>query len=335
MANVTFTFGSGLNDSIFGKCQAPIANFIEKRGEAFEQASLIGEFFHKQKSTHFGEMFTSMTAMDGFQPVGENGSHPTDGMQESYSKLIQAETWKDSFSISREAIEDSKLMDLKKRPSAFIAAYHRTREHFAAALLGGAIGLAKTTTFGGKTFDVSSADNLSVFNKAHTSKLGKATQCNVFSDAFSTDALGALETTMQNFKGDNGEILDISPTTIIIPNDYVLKQQVFEAIGADKDPDTSNNGFNYHYGRWNIIVHPYLNQYITAGSKPWILLDKNANETYDGGVWLDRTNLEVKSTIDEDTDANVWRGYARFTGGFNDWRPFAVGGVTGGNSLLG
>lgn len=33
-------------------------------------------------------------------------------------------------------------------------------------------------------------------------------------------------------------------------------------------------------------------------------------------------------------DANVWKGYARFTGGFADWRFAAVGGVSGGTQLV-
>ena len=33
-------------------------------------------------------------------------------------------------------------------------------------------------------------------------------------------------------------------------------------------------------------------------------------------------------------DANVWKGYARFIAGFNDWRGYAVGGVTGGTQLI-
>ena len=37
MAGITFTEGSGLQDSIFGKSQAPIRMFLEKRGEAFER----------------------------------------------------------------------------------------------------------------------------------------------------------------------------------------------------------------------------------------------------------------------------------------------------------
>lgn len=39
---LTFSEGSGLNDSVYGKCQAPIRMFLEKRGEAFEQESSRG-----------------------------------------------------------------------------------------------------------------------------------------------------------------------------------------------------------------------------------------------------------------------------------------------------
>ena len=79
-------------------------------------------------------------------------------MQEGYQKLLVYETWKDSFSISKEMIEDSKLMDLRKQPGAFMTSYHRTRELFGAALYGGAIKAATTAQFKGKTFDITTAD---------------------------------------------------------------------------------------------------------------------------------------------------------------------------------
>ena len=133
-------------------------------------------------------------------------------------------------------------MDLKKQPAAFVAGYYRTRERFGAALFGAAITKAASMKFYGKTFDAKCADGKGLFDTAHPSKMGKATQCNQFSDAFSVDALSAVETEMQGFMGDNGEILDVAPDTILIPNDYQLKRDVFAAVGADKDPDTSNNG---------------------------------------------------------------------------------------------
>lgn len=334
MANMTFTEGSGLQDSIFGKCQEPIKMFMEKRGEAFEQQSMLGELFSMETSRNWGEKFTSMTAMDGFQPVGENGDYPTDGMQESFSKFIENMTWKNSFSLSREIVEDSKLMDLKKKPAGFVTAYYRTREKFGAALYGAGITGSTSLTFGGKTFDAKGADGLALFSKVHPSKLkASRTQSNLFADAFSVDALSAMECAMQDFRGDNNEVLDVAPATILIPNEYTLKRDVFAAIGADKDPETANNGFNYQFGRWNVIIWPYLNQFITAGTKPWVLLDQTYNKEYGGAIWLDRVALEVRSEV-AGNDANVWKGYARYTGGFNDWRFAAVGGVSGGTQLI-
>ena len=334
MAGITFSEGSGVNDSIFGKSQAPIRKFLEKRGEAFEQNSIVKQLFTNMTSKNALEKFTTMTAMDGFKPVGENGAYPIDNLQEGFSKVFEHMTWKDRFSISREMVDDSKLMDLRKRPETFITGYYRTREKFGAALFGAGITGGTSINFGGKAFDAKVADGKALFAKDHPEKLTKKTQSNQFSDAFSDDALAAMETAMQNFRGDSDEILDVSPDTILIPNDYKLKKAVFAAIGADKDPDTSNNAFNYVYGRWNVIIWPYLNEYITAGTSPWILLDSKYNETYSGAVWLDRKTLEVDSHIDKNNDANVWSGYARFTAGFNDWRFAAVGGVSGGTTLV-
>ena len=281
-----------------------------------------------------GEKFTTMTAMEGFQPVGENGDYPVDGMQEGFSKFLEHMTWKNSFSLSREIVEDGKLMDLKKQPAGFITSYYRTREKFGAALLGAAITGATSTKFYGKTFSTLGADGKCLFAKEHPSALGKKKQSNLFTDGFSSDALAAAESAMQDFRGDNEEVLDVAPTTILIPNEYTLKRDVFAAIGADKDPNTANNGFNFNFGRWNVIVWPYLNQFITAGTKPWVLLDSKYNEEYGGAVWLDRVALEVRSEL-AGNDANVWKGYARFIAGFNDWRAFCVGGVTGGTQLVG
>lgn len=330
MANITFTEGSGLNDSIYGKSQQPIRLFIEKKGEAFEEESMLPHLFCMENSNHFGEKFTSMTAMDGFSPVGENGASPVDGMQESYTKFFEHMTWKDSFSLSREIVEDSKLIDLRKKPSAFVTGYYRTRERFGSALYSGAMELKSKVAFGGREFDITCADGKALFSTGHTSKLNSKTQANLFADEFSADALAACECQMQNFRGDNGELLCVIPDTIMIPNNYELKKAVFSVIGAECDPATSNNGYNYHFGRWNVVVNPYLD--VTGNY--WILMDSKYNRENAGAVWLDRTPLDVRSVVDDNTSANIWYGYARFIAGFNDWRFAAIGGIAVGNTLV-
>ena len=330
---ITFSEGSGLNDSVYGKCQAPIRMFLEQRGEEFERESVLKNLFLMGTSDNYGDLLTTMTAMSGFEPVGENGAYPIDGFQEGYNKLIVYDTWKDSFSISAEMIEDSKLMDLRKQRAAFMTSYNRTRERFGAALYGGAIGAASSIQYKGKQFDITSADGVSLFNTAHPPKVSGDDQSNLFKDAFSAAALGQMETAMQLFKGDNGETLDVAPDTILIPNIASLKNAVFAAIGADKEPTTANNAFNYQYGRWTVIIWSYLNEFIDDDTQPWILLDSKYNQTYGGAVWNDRIPLSVRSTIDENTDANVWRGRSRFNAAFNDWRFAAVGGVSTGSDL--
>lgn len=333
MANITFSEGSGLNDSIYGKSQAPLRMLIESKAESFEEKSILKEVFMMDSSKHWAEKYSTLTAMDGFDPVGENGAYPLDGMEEGYSQTLEHMTWKNSFSISREIMEDGKVLDLKKKPVGFVKSYYRTRENLGAALFGAAMSGAKVASFRGKSFNACGADGLTYFNTAHKSKVKGANQSNMFSNAFSADALGFAETQMQNFRGDNNELVNVAPDTILIPNDAALKKAVFEAIGADKDPLTANNGFNYQFGRWNVLIWNYLNQFITSTTMPWVLADLEYNKEYGGAIFTDRTPLDVRSTIDENTDANVWRGYSRFTAGFNDWRAFAVGGVTGGTEL--
>lgn len=331
--NIIFSEASGLNDSIYGNCQAPIRMFIEHRGEEHEQNSLLKELFLMGTSGNFGDLLTSMTAMEGFKPVGENGAYPVDGMQQGYEKMLRYITWKDSFSISKEMIEDSKLTDLKKRPQTFMTSYERTRELFGAAMYANAA-MGKTSfNFRGYTFDTTGADGVGLFSTKHKPKVKGSVQSNMFSDAFSVDVLDRAESAMQLFRGDNDEILQVAPDTILIPNDPELKRAVFAAVGADKDPMTANNGFNYQFGRWNIIIWSYLNQYIPAGKSPWILLDSKYNQNYGGAVWNDRVALEVNSYIDNGTDANVWNGRSRFNAVFNDFRFASVGGVEGGTQL--
>ena len=333
MANITFSEGSGVNNSIFGSSQTAVRMLIEKRGEQFERESIVNRVFKKDKTDHWAEKYTSLTAMEGFQVAGENGAYPTDGQEEGFSKVLEAVTWKDSFSLSREIVEDSKTIDLRKKPAGFVTAYYRTRVKLGAALLGGAISGSSAVTYAGGRFDLKTSDGQTLFHAAHPAKIKGEAQSNLFSDAFSADALGMLEVKMQNTRGDNDEILDVAPDTILIPNIHSLKKAVFAAIGADKDPETANNGFNYQFGRWNVIVWPYLNQFITAGTSPWVLLDSRYNQEYGSLIWLDRVPLDVRSTVDENTDANVWRGYARFTAGFHDWRGIACAGVSGAGDL--
>lgn len=332
---VTVSIGSGLVDPIFGKCQVPLASYIEKLGEAFERESLLKYLFHFENSRHWAEQHSSETAMDDFVPVGEGGEYPRTGFESGYDRIIENMTFKQSFSVTQELVEDAQLGEMKRRARKLITAYDRTREKFGRALYAGGI-YGTTVSFGGRSFACNSADGLALFHKEHVNKVNGKKQCNLYKGNFTATLLGKIETEMQQITGDNGELLAVSPDTIIIPNDAALKDAVFSAIGADKEPTTSNNAYNHQFGRWNVIIDPYLTQALAAmgkTDKPFILLDSKFLETGDGAIFQERKKLDVKSVIDQNNDNNSWRGRARFGAGFVDWRFAAAGNISTGKDL--
>ena len=332
---VTVSIGSGLVDPIFGKCQVPLASYIEKLGEAFERESLLKYLFHFENSRHWAEQHSSETAMDDFVPVGEGGEYPRTGFESGYDRIIENMTFKQSFSVTQELVEDAQLGEMKRRARKLITAYGRTREKFGRALYAGGI-YGTTVSFGGKSFACNSADGLALFHKEHVNKVNGKKQCNLYKGNFTATLLGKIETEMQQITGDNGELLSVSPDTILIPNDAALKDAVFSAIGADKEPTTSNNAYNHQFGRWNVIIDPYLTQALAAmgkTDKPFILLDSKFLETGDGAIFQERKKLDVKSVVDQNNDNNSWRGRARFGAGFVDWRFAAAGNISTGKDL--
>ena len=334
MPNVIFSQGSGLNDSIFGKSQAPIKAIIEQGVEAFREQSMIDKIFYMDKTTTSAEVYTSETSLGDFADVGENGVYPETGMQEGYSITIEPTTWKSSFAATQEMVEDAKIGKIKSRANIFTTSYNRTREKFAASLLIG--GLGETVTLGEKSYSTKSADNMPLFSSAHPSITdAEFTQSNRFTNEFSLEVLDAMQEAMQDFRDDDGNLLNVAPDTIVIPNSAPLKRAVLAAIGSELDPSSANHASNFQVGLWRVLIWNYLPK--TVGDKPYFLmLDSKFNSDYMCLPWLDRLPLTVRSDIDPDTDANIWRGRARFGAGFNNWRAIAIcgAGVTSGSVLV-
>lgn len=339
MAGIVFSKLSGHNDDVYGKSEYPIRMIIEKKAEAYEKKSVLPDIFNMEQSSNFGEKLSYMTAMDDFTPTIEGGAFTKTEMQEGYSKSLEHVSWKNQFEVTREMLDDSKTLDLKSKPAAFLGSYYRTRERFGVKLLGAATSLTaagKNLSYGGQNFDASSADGVAQFCKLHPSKTSKtATQSNLYAapssgDPFTADVLAKAETAMQNFKDDNGNILGVAPDTIIIQNNATMKRLVFGVIGADKDPATANNALNYTFGRWNVIIAP---EWSTSAGTEWILMSQEYNKDNLGAVWFDRMPLTVNPHVDESNWNMVFSGMARFTAGFNDWRFASMFGFTDGSSL--
>lgn len=334
MADLIFSATAGLNDSVFGKSAYPIHMIMEQSLEAHEKKSVIKSLYNVKKSENWAEQLTAMSAMDNWEVTPENGTPKKSGMQETFKKVIEHHEWTNEFDITRKMADDSKIDLMELRAKKMAQSYARTREEFGIKMITHAT--EKSLKFQGQMFDTTAADNLPLFSKAHPSFFNsKNTQSNLYAGEFSNMVLAQLESIMQEYEGDKGEVLAVSPDTIIIPNDAKLKYAVFEAIGADKDPETSNNGFNYNYGRWNVICIPkkYWNISSTANTLPFILLDSDFNKVDTTAVWFERKPMEVNAYTTDDNRAAIYSGYARFGVGFNNWRGMLMGGVESGTAL--
>jgi len=332
---VLFSKASGLNDSIYGKSQDPIKMMLEQLEEAWQKQSIIPEVFYMDKTTNYAEKYGYETSLGNFEPTGEGGKYPETTWQEGYSKTIEPDTWKNSFVVTQEMVEDAKMGKVKSKGNAFMLSYNRTRELFGVAFLNN--GNATTMSFGGKTFTISAADGQALFSTAHPSKTGgTGNQSNLYNAVMSYDTLCYAEEKGHYLTDDDGNILTVSYDTILIPDKATTKKLVFDAIGCDGQPGTADNSYNFQFGRWNVVISPYLTNWTgTSGGDMVYLLDSKYNDAYECMPWLDRIPLSVKSYVDENTDNNVFKGRARYGAAPNNWRHIMAiaPGLSGGSTF--
>ena len=334
MANIVITEASGQLPALFGDIQEPLCSYIEHRAEIIEaEEKAMFKIFRQTKSTHFAEGYRYETEMDDMLPVGENGAYPTTGYQEGYPQTIYNETFKQSFAISQEAIEDNVLTTIQRKPEKLLRAYYRGRARLLARMIGEALQGHDSFVVNGRPFKTTCSDGQNVFSSSHPLKVKGGTQSNVYSDAFSASSLFAGMTAMQNQKDDNGNTLGISPDTILIGNNNPnLKKTVIEVVASMQSPGTANNDINPVFGNFEIVIAPYLNDFLGSLASPWILFDSKYNQDNDGNVYQDRVPLTIKSDVGAN-DENIWKARARYGVGFVDYRQMMAFGVTGANSL--
>ena len=332
MAGIIISEASAQNNALFGEIQYPIQSFLESRIEAAESNSIAEKITRKVKSTHRREGYAGMGSMDDFLPTVENGEYPHTDMKVAYSKDIENITWKNSFSVSREMLDDTNFKEIFKRAANMIKRYYSTRENFFMEMLGVALQGKDHFERNGIKIDATAYDKLPMFSKSHVGETAKIKLGNAFSNEFSEEALGELSTRMQNFTDEKGHVLNIQPDTILIANDADLKRQVFSVIGSEKVTGSGNNDYNYLFGNYSVLVSPILNRYLKEGSKPWILLDSKLIQDEDVFIMQDREELNITSRV-ERNDANTWDARCRFGGGFVDFRGMIAGGLDFGEAL--
>ena len=329
---IIFSKNSGLNDD-FWKVEAQVLQSVMQDidTEKNQYDKFVSDTFNEKTSKKYAEKTGSMTSLGNFSIVGEGEAAPKDDMQEGFTKLIVHSTFMKGFSCTREMKDDGDIDVMKTAAANFVRSYKRTRAQLASDAL---TTEAASFTFSGKALDKTTGDGKALFAQDHPGKkAGVVAQCNVFTNAFGTDAtmLNRLANIGRNFKNQSGVVMGYTFDTIIIPSNVPdLEDMIKRIIRSDLIVGSSNNEVNTQKGLWNLIVDPMWQ--VTSG-KPYILMSSEANKEMNGSVFYDRVPLDVKNWVDNDTRNLEWNGYGRMSAGFNDWRHLILGGAAVGQTL--
>ena len=351
---IIYNIEEAIKNSAFNVLQEPIKMILDNQKEAYEQNSIISKFFVMKTTDRYMEEYRSQTSMDGFKPTEDMEVAPISDFEESYFQQFTFQIWTNSFVISKQTMEDGKLMDVDMKANAFIKGYNRTREQYAVAMIGAALGNTgntyedlKITAKSGKGMDTVTGDiegeKQQYFHGQHKTvqlrdgrpQITQSNKCTAtlnFTDGVTPDleekvldVLGQVESIMATYKDDKGNITPVEVDTIFVGQNYRLIDILTRGLKSKYGASMDGNGINTQYGKYKLVVSPYLSGIdgFKDADNGIILASSSRNKEGLGAVWFDRKPLEVRSYKDDKTEANVWAGRARWGAGFGDFRAMS------------
>ena len=154
---IIFNIDRAIADSSFNVLGLSIPMLLENQVEEFQKGSKIDKLFVNKSLQGYSQSYHTSVTHGGFRPSEDMEIAKLHDWEDSYGKTFTAQTWKDSFAISQEAMEDNKDLEINKKVKDFGTNYGRTREEYCAATAAGA--LVPSYAYGGKRFSVSSIDS--------------------------------------------------------------------------------------------------------------------------------------------------------------------------------
>ncbi len=277
------------------------------------------------KRTQVFPVDTSQRAFEDLQGIGELGTQGWNEFEKT-GRVTYDEfepTWKTRLEhreFAQGLVIRRKLMDDNQYAAAGIpraitgrvekladsAAVHR--EKSAAALFTNAFTDSGQDSEG---FDVAGADGVGLCSTAHpASASNTATQSNEGTLALSAANLTTTALLMREFTDDRGELISVRPDTLLVPPE--LEELALQIVGSDRVLGNANNDININKGRYNVVSWDYL-----TDSNAWFVIDSVLKSEH--LVWLDRTAPEFLGEGDFDTLQAKFRGYQRFSRGWDHW----------------
>ena len=221
------------------------------------------------------------------------------GFQTNYTHI----EFIDGFKVARSLVDDDLYNVINPMPRGLAMAGMRKREKDAASVFNNAF---SASYVGG--------DSVALCSASHPYSPSNATvQGNAGTTALSYDAVEATRKLMRAYKDDRGELVPISPDTLVVPPG--LEETAWTVFNTVNKPGTANNDGNFVRSKLNkVIVWDYL-----SDTNNWFMIDSMLAKMYLN--WYDRVPMEfaMDPTSDFSLEAR-FRGYMRYSYGWDDWR---------------
>jgi len=212
------------------------------------------------------------------------------------------------FTVERQLYTDDQYHLFDGEPVEMKKAAYRTREKHGARIW--TMAFAVDSTF------YSNSEGVAMCSNSHTTTAdGVSTSTgfdNLVTSSFSATALAAARKQHKQLVGDQAEIIDTNPDTLLYPTD--LYDKVHEVVKSEQKPSTANNDSNVHYEQFKTMEWRYLD----SDTNNWFLIDSEMMKR--NLVWVDRDPLEFGSINDFETWQYKTRSWMRYSFGWLDWR---------------
>lgn len=263
----------------------------------------------------FYKMITSDSAWEEFYNVGDVPDVPEFvgkisylSVSPGYHMKVEPKQYAAGMMWDRTFLEDKKYAVLDDSAAGLVSAAHRTMEKLGARTFANAFSTA---------FDFMTSEEGIALCGTHTTKSGASTTTgfdNSGSSALSKTSLAATRLLMRGFKNDLGERIEIGDNLAIIGPD-ALADLADEIVGTPKGLDTAEGNINVQYRRYKVIPYLRLDDY---DANNWFMVDLNAMKR--DLMWITRTGIETKHTVDFDTYAVKLAVYFRCAYAWKNWR---------------
>lgn len=258
--------------------------------------------FNVETSTKALEQHLGIGSLGLMTPWDESGRQVAyEDIHKGFLARYTHRKYSKGLEIERELPEDDQFGEIKKRVKTLIRTVYYTRQFHAASVFNNAF----SNAFPGP-------DGVALCSTIHPfSPVNANTYSNTNpSLQLNANNVEAVRNIMVNWRDDKGNLLAMTPDTLLVPS--LLRKPAMVIADTDREPDTSDHNVNIWKGSLDVIEWPFLTN---AGA--WFLVDRERMKDYLN--WFDRRVAKLQQDRENfDTEVGRYKVVNRFSYGFDE-----------------